>query len=660
MLEIKENKIKIIILLCTIIFLVILYFFYNCIIINSSIYKEKLHNLTNIIIEGNTAPRGRIYDRNGILLVDNKKLPTLVFKDNNKIDKNSKIQMCYDLTNIIELEYSKVSKRSLKEFYYELNSENVSKKITEEEWNKYKMRVLTDNDIYNLKISRITDDEINNLNEDDKKAAYIYYLINNGYNYENKIIKKDLTDIEYSYIQENIDNYSGLSIDITWEREYIYKDTLRSILGSVGKITKETKDYYLNEGYSLNDVVGLSYLEKQYDNILKGKKSKYKKINSKTLEKISDEEKGNDIVITIDIELQQKVDEIVKEELLKAKKEANTEFLNKNYVIIQEPNTGEILAISGIQLLNINNENKFFDISSGTIMDSFTPGSVVKGASILVGYNTGVLKINEYIKDECLKIKSSPLKCSSHYIGTVNDIEALAQSSNVYQFKIAIRVGNGTYSYNSPLSLNMDAFDIYRSTFKEFGLGTLTEIDLPGEKIGYMGKKRDTNLLLNYSIGQYDNYTPIELSQYITTIASNGNRIKPHILKEIHYTDNNVSTIEPIILNTLNTKVEYLERVKQGFIAVLDHGTGAGVINKKYKPAGKTGTSESFIDTNNDGVIDTNTISQALVTYMPYDNPKITLTVITPDVQNPNNKNNHFSFINRKIAREITNYYFSR
>ena len=168
----------------------------------------------------------------------------------------------------------------------------------------------------------------------------------------------NVTDQEYSYFSENNENLSGFNTKITWEREYLYGDTLRSILGSVNSVPKEDKDAYLESGYALNDIVGVSNLEKQYEYLLKGTKATYRKINDHSLEKVSDAIRGNDIVLTIDIELQQAVDQLIDRELIRAKKEANTRYLSKTYAIIQEPQTGEVLALSGRQLIKDGNSYK--------------------------------------------------------------------------------------------------------------------------------------------------------------------------------------------------------------------------------------------------------------------------------------------------------------
>ena len=658
----KLNILEIVIIL---LFLLLAYFLFKTIYLKEDFYKEKLNSLTNVIVYGESAPRGRIYDRNYNLLVDNIAVPIIYYKKVDKITKQEEIELIYEVIDKLELEYDKLKIRNLKEFYLVLYPNKGNEKITEEEWDKQKQRVLNSSDIENLKIARITDDELNTLSETDRKAAYLYYLMNQGYSYSEKIIKSsNVTDSEYAYFSENNYKLKGFDTKVNWERNYLYQDTLKKILGSVGSIPKEEKESYLKKGYELTDIVGLSNIEKQYEDILKGTKAKYKKVASNKLVLLEDAKRGNDIVLSIDINLQKEVDSIIDRELIRAKGEANTKYLSKTYAIIQQPSTGEVLAISGREVIKQNQEYITYDITPYSLTDPMTPGSVIKGASMLVGYNTGAIQIGEYTTDECIKIKDLPAKCSSHRVGRLNDIIALAESSNVYQFKIAMKVGGATYSYNEPLTINPVAFDIYRNTFKEFGLGVKTEIDLPVESLGYSGTKTAPDLLLNFSIGQYDSYTPIQLSQYITTIASNGKRLKPHLLKEIREATSyeelgkTLEIKEPVILNTVSTKEEYLKRVQEGFVAVMEVGLGKKVMGNSPNPAGKTGTSESFIDTDKDGKIDTETTSNAFVGYAPSDNPTMTITVTSPYVEDPNTGYNYRTYMNRRIVRMISNKYF--
>ena len=646
-------------------FLILAFTLTRTIYFKRSFYEEKLASLTEIIIEGESAPRGRIYDRNYKLLVDNVSVPVIYYQKEEDISAEEEIELAYQIIKKVSLPYEKLTIRNLKEFWLAQNNDIASSRITAEEYEKLKRRELNSSDIENLKIDRITDEDLAVYQEEDKQAAYLYYLMNRGYSYEQKIIKDEgVTDQEYSYFSENSEYLSGFNTKITWEREYLYGDTLRSILGSINSVPKEDKAAYLASGYALNDVVGVSNLEKQYEYLLKGTKATYRKINDHQLEKVSDAIRGNDIVLTIDIELQQAVDKLIDRELIRAKSEANTRYLSKTYAIIQQPQTGEVLALSGRQLVKEGKSYKGVDISSYALTDPMAPGSVVKGASMLVGYNTRVLQIGEVMTDECIKIKSIPAKCSSHRVGSLNDIIALAESSNVYQFKIAMRVGKGNYRYNEPLIIDPAAFQIYRKTFSDFGLGVKTGIDLPVESLGYIGKSVKPEFLLNYAIGQYDTYTPIQLSQYITTIASDGKRLQPHLLKAVYEpTDGEelgklAYEIEPIILNTVDTQEIYLDRIQEGFRAVMTIGLGKNVMGKAPDSAGKTGTSESFMDTDNDGKIDTATVSNAFVGYAPFDDPVMSITVTSPDVEDPSTGISFHSYVNRRIARYISNYYF--
>lgn len=631
-------------------------------IIDNKIYLKKLDEATNTYVYGNSPPRGRIYDRNHNLLVDNERVLEITYS-NQGLNKIEELDLAYQVVNYIDLDYNKVTINNLKELYKVKNSNTISNKISKEEYAKLKERKLTNNDINNLIFERISDEELSTLNDLDRKVAYLYYLMNNGYSYSTKTIKKEATESEYAYFSLNSYRLNGFNTNITFKRIYPYGDLFKSILGNVGLIPKELKDEYLKKGYSLNDIVGLSNIELEYENELKGKKAIYKKISNNKLELVSEEVKGNDLVLSIDINLIKDINDIIDRRLIKAKSEPNTKYLNKTYVIIQEPNTGNILAMSGRKIDEVENGYYLSDITSYILTDPMTPGSVIKGASILVGYNTGAIKIGESFTDECIKFHNLPRKCSAQRYGMVDDIKALAVSSNVYQFKTALKVAGIDYHYNMDVTTNKDNFDVYRNTFKEFGLGVKTEIDLPIESIGNSSNKYTPDLYMNLVIGQLDTYTPIQLSQYITTISSNGNRLRPRLLKEIYSNlDNNtlLEKVKPTILNTVTTKEEYLNRVQAGFREVMVNGYGNNVMGKLTEPAGKTGTSESFLDTDDDGIIDTETVSSSFVGYAPYNNPKMTITVTTPDVSYKKAKTDYISYVNRLISRDISNMYFEK
>ena len=489
--------------------------------------------------------------------------------------------------------------------------------------------------------------------------------MNKGYTYEEKIIKSDATNEEYAYISENNIELTGFNTKLDWERVYPYGDVFKTMLGKVSTTTQgipaEEKEYYLEKGYSLNDRVGISYIEKQYEEYLRGEKPIYEVVNTYETKLIKEGSRGKDIVLSIDINLQREVERILAEHVINTKNEPNTDYYDHSSVIIQDPNTGEILAMSGKKLVNGN----IIDDTTSLLTSPITPGSVVKGASMLVGYNTGVIHIGERLLDECVKVAGVAEKCSFRTLGTIDDITALAKSSNVYQFKIALRVNGQEYYRNMKMNFNQKAFDTYRKMYHSFGLGVKTEIDLPVESLGYTSKDKAAGNLLDFVMGQYETYTPIQLSQYISTIANSGERLQPHLLKEVHSSSSNDQIgelefkVEKKVLNKIDTKKEYMDRVKEGFIAVLNSpgGYGVGYMNQNMKPAGKTGTSQSFIDTDGNGVIDTETITSSFIGYAPYDNPKMSIVVTSPDSSHPNSNSDYASLVTYRITQRVTEKY---
>ena len=668
--DILEKRYKILVIVIIIIMSVLLIRLFFLQVVKNKYYISELERLTVKVVEGDSTPRGRIYDRNGNLLVDNKSTKTIYYKKPNKITTKEEIKLAYKVANYIDISLDKLDENMLKRFWILNNDDKAKKRITNKEWEDLKNRKITNKDIEALKLERVKESDISNYNDLDKKACYIYNLMNKGYYYTEKIIKNsDVSDLEYSLIAENLEELTGFNVKLDWERYYPYGTIFKIILGSVSSsssgIPYNLKEQYLKDGYSLTDRVGTSYIEYQYEKYLKGKKAKYQINDDGTYKEIEQGTRGNDIVLTIDIDLQKSIEEIVEEELIIAKNEAYTQYFDKAYVIVNDPKTGEILAMVGKQII-VNEDDSYtiLDYTPGIITSSVTPGSIVKGASQIVGYNTGALLPGEVRHDGCIKIASTPIKCSYKEYGYINDIEALKYSSNTYQFQTAIKVGEGVYEYNKPLKINNDAFDTYRNTFEEFGLGVKTQIDLPNESLGYKGKKRMSGLLLDFSIGQYDTYTPIQIAQYMSTIANNGNRMKPYLLKAVFSSEGENLTklkyeTKPKVLNKVNTEEEYLNLVKEGFYEVLNYGgTGYGYIDLSFMPAGKTGTAQSFLDTDKDGMIDLATTTATFSGYAPYDDPKVVFTVISPDVAPEYVPYNNMSHINTRISQKVSKKYF--
>lgn len=595
-------------------------------IIEKEKYLDLMDKKTNNYVYGYSAPRGRILDRNGKVLVDNIGIKSIYYTKVNGITKKEEIDIAYELGNIIDIE---INEKSFKNFWLLLNN-NGDDLISEEEWRLYKERKLSSNDIKTLKKERITNEMLEKFSELDKKSATIYMLMNNGYSYDKKLIAKDLSDEEYSKIIDS--NIKGITEEMIWERIYNYEDTLRDIFGTIGSIREENKEEYLKKGYKLNDIVGISYLELEYEDYLKGEKDIYKVNNDKTFTLFKEGKKGNDLILSIDIDVQLELEKTLQENILTAKKLKNTDYFTEAYAIVGNPNTGEIIAMSGQKLVSDLKNPKFKSINTNLINTSYTVGSIVKLATISTGYKYNVIDIGTSVNDACIKLYNIPLKCSYKNLGRVDDLTAISKSSNYYQFKIAIGLTNNNYKYNMKLETTENDFEKFRNMFRSYGLGTITGIDLPNETIGIIGNNVNSDLLLNLSIGQYDTYTPIELFQYVNTIASLGERRSPSLMQEIKYNDDTIMKNTYNIINNVELEEKYLKRLQEAMHLAVTSGTARGYINSNYNGAGKTGTSETFIDANNDGIIDTKTISNAFIGFAPYDNPMYSVVVLTPNI----------------------------
>ena len=560
------------------------YFIYNRKLLNR--YYQKIFIFkTKKLVSIDDSLRGNIYDKNGILLVGNKKVYNLAYHYNENEDTFEILKFLYNNFNI--------------------NKEDFFKKV------------------------------------------------NNSYKYEDIILKNNLTENEVSLVLNS--DVKGLFIKESFERFYPYKDTLKNVLGSVGFIQKENKNYYLKKGYKLYEKVGISGLEREYEEYLKGTNAKYKVNNDNSLTLISHGKKGSDLYLSIDINLVNEINTIIKEELVKAKKHLNTQYLNDAFVIVGNPKTSEVYSLNGQRYLN---DNTFTDISLNNINSAFTMGSVVKGATISVGYKYNLIEKGKKILDGCVKLKNKTEKCSFKELGYLDDVSALKMSSNYYQFLIAISLLGKKYIPNMDLNASEKEFNIYRDMLSSYGLGIITGIDLPNEKPGLKGNIISDDLLLNLAIGQYDTYTPIELFNYINTLAMKGKRISPSLVNEIKNNDFIIYKNKHEVVDNVQISNDDFNQIHKGFYEVMNNGTGLGFMNKNLLPAGKTGTSESFIDTDSDGKIDTKTLTLTMAGFFPYDDPKISLIVVCPNTSHNNGKNkDYIYYLTSKISRRITNIF---
>ena len=650
------KKVILIIALLSLVFLFFIYRTFDLAYNKKEYYQTEAQNINEVYVTGSSAPRGKILDINGNVLVDNVGVNTIIYHKPSGITLKEELLIAEELAKLTNFEYE-YNASKLKDFYKIKYSNKVDLLITEEEYKLYNERKITSDELEEMKLERITQDMINKMTDLEKYSSYFYYLMNEGYSYDNKCIIKEVSDEIYASILEA--NLPGIFGEMDWSRSYVYNDTLKTIFGSISNSLPAEKEELLNEGYSLTDKVGISGLEEYYEEYLKGEKAIYKVGSNNTLELVSEAKRGNDLVLNIDINIQLEVERIIKEEMIKAKKTANTEFYKESFALVSDPLTGNMKAIAGIRLITNGTDYSFQDISINVIKNAYTVGSAVKGASMSVGYQNGIVDIGTKITDSCVKLANQPAKCSYRKLGSLNDIEALALSSNYYQFIIALGIMGYDYTYNMNAVATEEHFNIYRNTFAEFGLGVQTGIDLPKESSGLKGTTIAPDLLMNLAIGQYDLYTPVELLQYINTIAKDGLRLKLNIMNSIKNGDEVILENKVEELNKVSLEEKYFDRIKQGFNSVMKSGTGYWYINQKINAAGKTGTSESYIDSNYDGTLESFVLSNTFLMYAPFDNPKYSIVVISPNTSNLNSKSTYRSPVNRLIARRINDFLFS-
>lgn len=648
-------RIQVLKVVCLLMFIVIAFRLYAIQVKYSDDYQAYVNKTSTVALQRNV-PRGVIYDRNMSVLVDNEAVSTITYQRYADVSEKEMHQIADKLADLIEVDFSKLTSRDLKDLYLEKFEDEAKELYTKEELKKY-----GDKKLYQLQLSRITDDMLSKLTDQDKEAHAIYINMKKGTNQTSNIIKKGATEEEVAIVSEHLESMPGVNTEVDWDRTYPSVAQWHPIYGRVSSYEQGLPavlvDYYKAHDYQSNDRVGLSQLELYYEALLGGHKSQYLLTNdddTSTYDEIYEGQRGYELVLTIDAELQAAVNDIVRDELLNAKKNSSTtKYLREAYIVMTNPNTGEVLAMTG-NIIDWDDEAKdyvIYDNSLGTFQSSFTVGSVVKGATLLSGFKYGVTKPGQVVNDTKMYFKGGLVKGSWQTLGAVNDLTALQKSSNVYFFDQTIRFGGSYYSPYMALNLNLDVFDKYRSTFNEFGLGVSTGIDLPNESTGLVEAQRTSGKLLDFAIGQADLYTPMQLVQYVSTVATSGKRFAPTLVKEVYLPSNDdisgkqlVKGFAPNLLNVVELDQQYFDRVHQGFVMALQQsgGTGYSTFYKaNYNPAGKTGTAQEYardadgryIKDANGEFIDVH--SRTLIAYAPADKPEVALSVIVPQCELP-------------------------
>lgn len=635
-------------------------------------YQKQIAQTENITVN-NPVPRGEIYDRYGRPIVSNLAVDTIIYTRDVNISNQKVLEVAKELAKLIHKETDRLTERDLKDYWILTRPEKAKKKLTAKELADKK---LTNKELYQLQIKRIDPQtDLAEIDEAELEVAAIYREMAGGYTLTPQIVKNEnVTMEELAIVSENLDLLPGVDVVTDWNREYPNGDIFRSVLGNITSskegLPAEKLDYYLPRGYSRNDRVGKSQIELFYEDVLKGQKGKvqYKTNTAGNVVSnrvISEGKPGKDLVLTVDMELQKRVEEVLANELLEAKNNGGGPFLDRAFVVMMNPKTGEVLSLAGKKLEQKDGRWTVTDYALGTITSAYAVGSSVKGATVLTGYKTGAIKPGTSLLDEPLHIQSTPTKSSYTDMSLIDDLTALKKSSNVYMFKTAIKMMGTEYRPNMKLPQSTEVFKTFRYYFNQFGLGVKTGIDLPNEASGLLGDTSVQGKALDFAIGQFDTYTPIQLAQYVSTIANDGKRVKPTIVREIreHSEDDELGpvykSVEPVVLNQLDMEPAQIKRVQEGFRRVYqDGGTASAYFSvepyRSYNLAGKTGTAESFYyDPVKKRIItDIPTYNLTLVGYAPFNDPEIAFSIVVPFTRTDSHP------VNKRIGQGIMKAYF--
>lgn len=644
-------------------------------IVRADEYRAEVERTERTTISG-SVPRGEIFDANLNKLVGNEARHSITYTRGKNIPASQMATVAYDLAEYIAMPHTTsfevdrkwdLSERDLKDYFIARNQEDVRERLSDDDMS------LSGSESYQVMLDKVTLDEIQSFDERELEGAAIFKKMNGAYSLSTINVKNsDVTQEEIARVSENLDKFPGIDTGTDWVRHYPEGNMLGSIIGRVSTeergIPQEDLKTYLAKGYSRNDRVGTSFLEAQYETILSGAKSQIETETNSSGDIINQVQqfsghKGDNLVLTMDIDFQKTVEQIAIDSL------AERQGLNDSiYIAAMDPTNGDILAMTGKEI----DDGEVKDSTFGIFNYNFSMGSTVKGATILAAYMDGVLdESNNVIVDQPLYIRGTK-NISSLYNRTgaepINDITALEVSSNVYMSRLAMRMG-GEWDYTRDMALNISAsnlLDKQRHYFNQFGLGVPTGIDLPSESNGLAGNATNPGEALYYSFGQYDTYTPLQLLQYVSTIANDGTRMAPRLVSEIRDTDTETGSIgalkteiQPKIMNTIDVSETAMDRVQQGFYEVVNgsRGSARGVLGgTPYTSAGKTGTAQASYWNDELQRTDGTVTNLTYVGYAPYENPEIAIAVVVPDL--PNSGSQRTNRENVRASRRVFDAYF--
>lgn len=617
-----------------------------------------------------SVPRGLIYDAKGRVMVGNEPKLSIIYTRAMDHSPAKIAGIAKDLAQLITVDIKGLTKRDLKD-YWAATHETELQKRTPASFNR-----LTGSKLYLEQLKLVKDKDIL-YSDKEKNVIAIFKKMAAAYSLSTVTVKNDgVTNEEVALVNERLSRLDGVNVATDWTRRYPEGNLLRTLLGNVTQestgLPRDKMKEYLNKGYSLNDRIGNSYIEEQYESVLSGTKKKIINTTSNTQDVVDQKEvyqgkKGDNLVLSIDMNFQKRVEEITEETLRQLPKP----LADRAYIVAMNPKNGDLLAVAGKRMAREGeeSENGIVDDALGAINSSFGMGSSIKAATVLAAYMDGVITPDKNtITDEAIVFQGSKPKTSvfNRDGGKIplTDIQALERSSNVYMMRLAMMMGGqSNYEPGGLLDINPTVFDKLRNYYAQFGLGVKTGVDLPMESTGFKGVSRETFYALDFSYGQYDLYTPLQLASYMSTIANDGVRVSPRFVRSIRGTDKNgnlgalETPVAPTVMNHIQCSKAIIEHVQNGLYQVT-HGAN-GTANEfaafNIPVAGKTGTAEAFYDGPIEAEKGRNVINSTFVGYAPYNNPEIVVAVVLP-YQNASGED----VLAKKVALRVFDLYFNK
>lgn len=462
-----------------------------------------------------------------------------------------------------------------------------------------------------------------------------------------------------SYIREQGNKFMGIDVSVEPIRINVNGSVASHILGRVGRIYKEEYVVLKNKGYGMNDTLGKDGIEKIMEDYLKGKdgvQNIEQSIDGRTMKVLETKEAtpGNNVILTLDLELQK----IAENSLAKTIQDmsSNPESLGASAgaVVVVDVNNGEILAIASYPTFNQNTfnedykellENDAKPMWNRAISGTYAPGSTFKMLTAVAALESGVTTRYEVINDlgvyKYYESSNYTPKCwiytdTGRTHGNQTVVQAIENSCNYYFYEVGRRMG----------------IDTLAEYGKKFGLGEYTGIELSGESKGIFASRAYRDKInsiwypgdtLQASIGQSDHlFTPIQLANYVATLANGGTRYKLHLIKEVKSGINSKTIYknEPEIVEKIEINKENYKAIIEGMQAVSETGTASNVFAGYSIPVGgKTGTAS----------VPTGTANALFVAVAPLDNPQIAIAIVVEH-------GGHGNYV-APIAKNIISYY---